>query len=229
MGKDCGCGGKCGDCKKIKATELKKGFCDPHHTGDLVYDGTEFECAVDENLNLDHGDNLNEILLAHASSLCALTDETDAVTSILSVGDTFTLIGNDTVDEFIASLSFNLTLGPGKYLVMLKGYFARNDQNSDVGSKWMDYKLVTNTNVALTGVDASDVDVAGSLGRYYQGFENTSTANKAFTVGQGYTSGIVEVADGTQKIVKAIFELFETVEYGYAKDLSLVAIRIKNN
>lgn len=226
---NCGCGGKCGDCKKIKAKELKKGFCDPHYTGDLKYDGTEFTCETDQEITLETDENLNSIILAHATALCELTGETDVFTSILSVGDTFTLIGDGSIDSFVASTSFNIVLDPGKYVVFLKGYFARNDVAEDVGSKWMDYKLVTNTMITITDTDASDVDVDGSLARYYQGFANTDVVNKGYTVGTGYTSGIVEVADDTQKILKAIFTFAETVEHGYSRDLSLVAIRIKNN
>jgi len=69
----CNCGGKCTDCKKIKAKDLPSKFCDPAYSGDVKYDGTVFTCAADTTLSLAQGDLLNDIILNHATALCSMT------------------------------------------------------------------------------------------------------------------------------------------------------------
>ena len=110
---NCGCGGKCGDCKKIKAKELKKGFCDPHYTGDLKYDGTEFTCETDQEITLETDENLNSIILAFAQKLCehgvsitdleaALESFTTEVTNI-SAGNNTNYAANNDLDNTVTA------------------------------------------------------------------------------------------------------------------------------
>lgn len=101
------CGGKCGDCKKIKAKELKARFCDPGYTGDIKYDGTAFICEADTDLNLAEGDNLNTIILAHAEKLC---EHESSITTLEETVENFET-GNNTYYAANSELDDSVTDG----------------------------------------------------------------------------------------------------------------------
>lgn len=61
----------CNNCNKTKTHSLGSSACEPGKTGDILFDGTEKECAWDEDFTMSTDESSNSILEKFFDRICA--------------------------------------------------------------------------------------------------------------------------------------------------------------
>lgn len=216
-----GCG-----CEK-KKTPSQKILQETALTGDIKYDGGDITCGencpddCESFFEITNCDNLNEVIQKMFDLVCNRAPKNYHI--VQSADYVFTAAGDQVINT-----TFNLVLDPGCYVVDFSTSAHPGNsgdlQSPILTSKWFDFRIVSNSDVTKTDIDAGDINLAGSNRRFRNQAE--AVADDTIQSIPIYTKGqTLVVPEGEQRIVKVVIDCQE-LGWGIFNDRILSALKI---